>query len=111
MTILFLNVKERKIMKKLISIILCLVIVLSMAVNAFAVNNPTTGPITPNIPGNWPTGPSFNPTNPPRRDTETIVINLTEVEPEENPTTGAPVFAVPAVIAAVAAATVIGKRK
>ena len=96
-------------MKKLISIILCLVIVLSMAVNAFAVNNLTTGTITPNIPGNW--GPSFNATNPPRRDTETIVIDLTEEEPEENPTTGAPVFAVPAVIAAVAAAAVIGKRK
>ena len=98
-------------MKKLISIILCLVIVLSMAVNAFAVNNPTTGTI-PNIPGwNGPTGPNLNATNPPRRDTETIVIDLTEDEPEENPTTGAPVFAVPAVIAAVAAATVIGKRK
>ncbi|MBR3935272.1 MAG: hypothetical protein IKJ57_01830, partial [Oscillospiraceae bacterium] len=93
-------------MKKLISIILCLVIVLSMAVNAFAATAyPSQGGGTiPNIPGNWPTGPSFNATNPPRRDTETIVIDLTEEEPEENPTTGAPVFAVPAVIAAVAAA-------
>ena len=99
-------------MKKLISIILCLVIVLSMAVSAFAFGYDDGTAIVPGVTApNGPTGPNLNETNPPRRNTETIVIDLTEDEPEENPTTGAPVFAVPAVIAAVAAATVIGKRK
>lgn len=95
-------------MKKLISIILCLVIVLSMAVSAFAATaNPPT-----NIPGNTNPVPVL-PNNPAPAEQEVIRIDLDgeDEEPEENPTTGAPVFAVPAVIAAVAAAAVIGKRK
>lgn len=94
-------------MKKFISIILCLVLVLSMAVSAFAVNLPTT-----NISGNTNPLPVL-PNNPDPDDQEVIRIDLDgeDEEPEENPTTGAPVFAVPAVIAAVAAAAVIGKRK
>lgn len=99
-------------MKKLISLILCLVIILSMAVSAFAFSYDDNGNPGFNAPNNNPThGPNFDATNPPRRNTETIVIDLTEEEPEENPSTGAPAFAIPAAIAAVAAATVIGKRK
>lgn len=89
-------------MKKFISIILCLILVLSMAATAFAATS---------IPGTWaPPNPGFNqaPQNPVSR----IVVDVDDEEPEENPTTGAPVlFAVPAVIAAIGAAAVIGKRK
>ncbi len=101
-------------MKKVISIILCAILVLSMAVTAFAATSydPTQG-----IPGNWappnnPTGPNLNaPMNPEPKDNPGVKDIVPEEE--ENPNTGAPVlFVTPAVIAAVAAAaTVIGKRK
>lgn len=80
-------------MKKIISLILCAVLVLGMAVSAFAAtsNNPTRpAPVVPSEP-------------------DVIVIEIGEED--VNPNTGAPVLAVPAVIAAVAAAAVIGKRK
>ena len=86
-------------MKKIISLILCAILVLGMAVNAFAATS--FNPAPPN-----------NPTRPaPVVPSEPDVIVIEIGEEDVNPNTGAPVFAVPAVIAAVAAAAVIGKRK
>ncbi|MBP1568841.1 MAG: hypothetical protein J6A12_00410 [Oscillospiraceae bacterium] len=122
-------------MKKLISLILCLIIVLSMAVSAFAAtddsNSNTFYPFNPD--NNWvgpnptpnkpnfdapmnpaPTRPSFNaPMNPSGDKTGIRDIIPEEYETEEeNPTTGAPVVsAVPAIITLVGAAAIICKRK
>lgn len=105
-------------MKKVISIILCAILVLGMAVNAFAATSydPTQG-----IPGNWapptnnPTVPNFNaPMNRAPKDNPGIKDILPEEDEVEdkNPNTGAPVlFVTPAIIAVAAAAAVIGKRK
>ena len=90
-------------MKKVICLILSLVLVLGMAVSAFAA---TSYDPTQNQPGN-----TFNPAplNPAPEKTEKVVF---ETKKEEaNPNTGAPVFAVPAVLAVMAGAAVIGKRK
>ena len=76
-------------MKKIIALALALVLVLSIAVTAFAkaMDRPNTK----------------------RRESDPIVLDGPE---EENPTTGAPVFAAPVAIAVIAgAAYVIGKHK
>ena len=101
-------------MKKIISLILCLVLALSMTATVFAATSfdPTQGgtPGTipfPNAPMNpAPNRPTFDAVNPPRNS---LIVDLTE---EENPDTGAPVFlAGPAVTAVICAAAIIGKRK
>ena len=93
-------------MKKIISLILCAILVLSMAISAFAATDPTVGF---NPAPNNPTRPDLNaPMNPAPAEVATVIIDTRE---EANPNTGAPVLFAPAVIAAVAAAAVIGKRK
>lgn len=99
-------------MKKIISLILCLVLALGMTATVFAATSfdPTQGGTTgtiPNVPMNpAPNAPTFDAVNPPRNS---IIVDLTK---EENPDTGAPVFlAVPAVTAVICAAAIIGKRK
>ena len=91
-------------MKKVICLILSLVLVLGMAVSAFAA---TSYDPTQNQPGN-----TFNPApNDPKPD-DYVNPGVTDIiSEEENPNTGAPVFAVPAVLAVMAGAAVIGKRK
>ncbi|MBR6658390.1 MAG: hypothetical protein IKL18_09535 [Oscillospiraceae bacterium] len=100
-------------MKKIISLILCLIFAFSFAVSAFAATSydPTQG-----IPGNWappnnPTRPNLNaPMNPAPKDNPGVKDIVPEEE--ENPNTGAPVvLAVPAVITLVGAVAVITKRK
>ena len=50
----------------------------------------------------------FAPANPAPSNPETVIVDTTE---EANPNTGAPVFAVPAVIAVLCGAALLGKRK
>ena len=50
----------------------------------------------------------FAPANPAPSNPETVIVDTTE---EANPDTGAPVFAVPAVIAVLCGAALLGKRK
>ena len=82
-------------MKKIIALALALVLVMSLAVAAFAIY----------MPGN------DGPARVARRGSDNPII-LNGPEEEENPTTGAPVFAAPVAIAVIAgAAYVIGKHK
>ncbi|MBE6893824.1 MAG: hypothetical protein E7482_07415 [Ruminococcaceae bacterium] len=120
-------------MKKIISLILCLIIALGMAVNAFAATD-DSNIFYPFNPGNgWaglnpaPNGPNFDaPMNPaPNRPSFNAPMNpsgdktgIRDILPEEyeteeeNPTTGAPVVSVvPAIITLVGAAAIICKRK
>ena len=93
-------------MKKIISLILCLIFAFSFAVSAFAATDNSDGTFLPNNPS--PNRPSFNATNLPKNSE-----GITDIVPEEeNPDTGAPVvLAVPAVITLVGAVAVITKRK
>ena len=91
-------------MKKVICLILSLILVLGMAVSAFAA---TSYDPTQNQPGN-----TFNPApNNPKPD-DYVNPGVTDIiSEEENPNTGAPVFAVPAALVVIAGALAISKRK
>lgn len=101
-------------MKKIISLILCLIFAFSFAVSAFAATDNSNGTFLPQGPNNWvgnnpsPNRPSFDATNPPKNSE-----GIKDIVPEEeNPNTGAPVvLAVPAVITLVGTVAVITKRK
>ena len=108
-------------MKKVICLILSLILVLGMAVTAFAATDydPTQKPgdfnPAPNNPGNFNPAPN-NPA--PEKDEDYINPGVTEIVPEDdeedeeaNPNTGAPVVFAPFILAAAGAAVVIGKRK
>ncbi len=110
-------------MKKIISLVLCFTIILSMAVSAFAATDNSNGTFipTPTVPGNNWVGPN-NPSNKhdfnapmnraPKDNPGVRDIVPEEDEEEENPTTGAPVvFAIPAIIAAAGVSAFINKRK
>ena len=102
-------------MKKVICLILSLILVLGMAVSAFAA---TSYDPTQNQPGNTfnpaPNNPgnTFNPApNNPKPD-DYVNPGVTDIiSEEENPNTGAPVFAVPAALVVIAGALAISKRK
>ena len=123
-------------MKKVICLILSLILVLGMAVTAFAVDGTVTNDPTQQ-PGNYkpedtddPNDPTFNPApNNPRpgdtfnpapnnrhRDRDYVNPGVTEIDPEDfeeeaNPNTGAPVSMLPLVFVALGAVAAVGKRK
>ena len=97
-------------MKKVICLILSLVLVLGMAVTAFAAtSDPTFNP----APNNPQPGNTFNPApNNPKPD-DYVNPGVTDIVPEEeaNPNTGAPVSMLPLVFVTLGAAAAFGKRK
>ena len=113
-------------MKKVISIILCAILVLGMAVNAIAATDPTVG-FRP-VPNNPAPGGTFNPApNNPAPDgtfnpapmnsapkdnpgVKDILPEEDEIE-DENPNTGAPVLEVIAVVTAAGCVSFVKKRK
>ena len=94
-------------MKKLICLILSLILVLGMAVSAFAATSLPPGTINP-APSNKPTQDPDIPVlfnNPGVKD-----ITPDDVE-DENPNTGAPVLLVPAMLVAVGAVASFSKKR
>ena len=106
-------------MKKVICLILSLVLVLGMAVTAFAAtSDPTFNPAPNNPrPGDASNSePSFNPAPSNRhKDDDYVNPGVTDIVPEEteeaNPDTGAPVILAPVILAAAGIAVAMGKRK
>lgn len=88
-------------MKKIISIILCAILVLGMAVNSFAATDNSLRPL--------PNNPTPNaPMNPAPSEPDIIVITIGE---EANPNTGAPVMGLGIVACIAAGAVVSGFKK